>query len=102
MASIRLVEFTALKNRMNSTKTPHTAICVRLRRRSSSFRPMMSTQKIVVNEVSAESALENEAATIPRTNKMGMTAMESSPIVKVLTKFGKRSSPLAGRGRPCC
>jgi len=54
----------------------------------------MSTQNIVVIEVRAESALENDAETIPKVNK----AITKVPDCE--TNIGSRSSPLAGNSWP--
>ena len=56
----------------------------------------MSMQKIVVRAVSAESALLNEAATIPRVNKIS-TVFPNCPVA---ANIGNSSSPEVGSGVP--
>ena len=66
MASMTLVEFRMRKSRINTTNTTAIPICTLRRNRSSPGLPQISTQKLVVSAVKAESALENAAATMPR------------------------------------
>ena len=82
--------------RIKSTKTTAMAICTRRLSRSSSGRCTMSTQKLVVRAVSAESALENEAATMP----MVKNTVTRSPNEPVAANMGRSSSPACGRGVP--
>ena len=76
MASMSEVELSWLNIRINTMKQPHIAICVFFLNPSSSGRFRMSTQKQVVREVRAESALENEAATIPMVKNIITTVPE--------------------------
>ena len=69
MASMSEVELIWRKRRINSIKKPHIAICVLFLSASLSGCLRISTQKQVVSEVRAESALENEAATMPMIKK---------------------------------
>ena len=71
MASISEVEFSCRNNRINSMKNPHMTTCIFFLSASLSGCRQISTQKQVVREVRAESALENEAATMPMAKKSG-------------------------------
>ena len=78
IASMTLVEFMALKATMNSMKASVTPMCTYRRVRTARSgeyplrsTPRMSMQKLVVRAVSAESALENAAATMPIMNSTG-------------------------------
>ena len=70
--------------------------CTRRRSRSSSLRPQISTQKLVVSAVRAESALLKAAATMPNANNT-CTAMPNCPVAAYM---GSNSSPLAGKATP--
>ena len=91
-----LVLFSTLKIRMNITKTTAMPMCTFLRRRSSFGRSHTSTQKLVVRAVRAESALENDAATMPIVNNTVTTV----PRLPVAANIGRSSSPLAGSATP--
>ena len=71
---------------------------VRRRSRSSCGRSAMSTHHVVVNAVSALSALEKLAATMPMV-KNTTTAVPKRPDA---AKRGSKSSVNAGSGEPCC
>ncbi len=88
MASITLVELIALKAMMKSMKTKATSRCMRLRSFTSSFLPNISTQRLVVMAVKAESALEKLAATMPMVNKTTTRV----PIAPEAANIGNRSS----------
>ncbi len=88
MASMTLVEFSALKVRMNNAKTTAMPMCTRRRNRSSVGRRQRSTQKLVVSAVSAESALLKEAATMPTVKK----TTTGSPKRPVAANMGNSSS----------
>ena len=96
MASMTLVELTASTMRMSAMKTTAMPTWTRRRSRSSPGRWQMSTQKLVVMAVSAESALLNDAATMPMVNST-TTAVPSSPVA---ANMGSSSSLLAGRSTP--
>ena len=97
MASMTLVLFTMRKRMMNNTNTIAIPICTRRRRSSSFGRSHKSTQKLVVSAVSAESALENDAATIPMVNST-TTVWPNSPVA---ANMGRSSSPCCGSATPC-
>ena len=82
-------------NTVNTTQMP---MCAMRRRLSSLGRSFISTQKLVVRAVSAESALLKQAATIPMVNKM-VTVVPNFPVA---ANIGSRSSVLAGNSHPCC
>ena len=96
MASMTLVELMALNSRMNIVKTAAMPIWTRRRSFSSCGRCLMSTQKLVVSAVSAESAEENAAASTPMVKSI-TTAWPSSPEA---ANIGSRSSPCAGSAMP--
>ena len=96
MASITLVELIALKAMMKSMKTKATSRCIRLRSFTSSFLPRISTQRLVVIAVNAESALEKLAATIPMVN----STTTRVPITPEAANIGNRSSGAAAALRP--
>jgi hypothetical protein len=64
-----LVEFKALNKRIKMAKTTAIPICTLLRNFSSPCRRQISTQKLVVKAVKAESALEKDAATMPNVKR---------------------------------
>ena len=74
----------ALKAMMNSMNTTATNKCIHLRSFTSSFLPRISTQRLVVIAVSAESALEKLAATIP----MVKSTTTKVPIAPDAAKIG--------------
>lgn len=96
MASITLVELTTLNKRINTTNIEHKRICVFRRSFSSSDFSMISTQKLVVRAVRAESALLNDAATIPIVNSITTV----SPNFPEAANIGRSESPDEGRGLP--
>ena len=87
----------ALKAMMNSMNTTATNKCIHLRSFTSSFLPRISTQRLVVIAVSAESALEKLAATIPMV-KSTTTKVHIAPDA---AKIGSRSSGADGKATPC-
>ena len=91
-----LVEFIMRNSRINITNNPHKPRWTLQRNRSSAGRRQISTQKLVVSDVSAESALLNEAATIPMV-KSTTTAVPKFPVA---ANIGSSSSPDAGSGMP--
>ena len=97
MASITLVELIALKAMMKSMNTKATAKCICLRSFISSFLPKISTHRLVVIAVNAESALEKLAATIPMVNK----TTTRFPIAPEAANIGNRSSGASGKATPC-
>ena len=97
MASITLVELIALKAMMKSMKTKATSRCIRLRSFTSSFLPRISTQRLVVIAVNAESALEKLAATMPMVN----STTTKVPITPDAANIGNRSSGACGSATPC-
>ena len=96
MASMTLVELTARNTRMKTMKRTAIAMWVRLRNRSSSARSKKSTHTLVVNAVSALSALEKLAATMPMVKSM-TTVVPSCPEA---ANIGSRSSPICGNAMP--
>lgn len=96
MASMTLVEFTKRKSKTKTTKITAIIKCDLLRRFSSYGFPQISTQKLVVIAVKAESALENEAAKIPKI-KSTTTAGPNSPDA---AKVGNSWSPISGIAIP--
>ena len=99
MASITLVEFITRNSSTNATNTTAMAIWARRRSTSSSFLPHISTQKLVVIAVRAESALEKHAATMPSTKIIdsGVSTADHSPC----TNMGSSWSGASGRVPPC-
>ena len=93
MASMTLVEFTKRKSKTKTTKTTAIIKCDLLRRFSSFGFPQISTQKLVVIAVKAESALENEAAKIPKI-KSTTTAGPNSQMLQKLVTVGHPSLEL--------
>ena len=96
MASITLLEFSQWNNSISTAISAAIPTNTRLRNRSSVGLRQMSTQKLVVNAVIAESAEENEAATMPSVNST--TTVSPSP--PVAANMGSSSSPLAGNATP--
>ena len=100
MASMRLESFTASKHKIKPTKSKAITPCTffltasgRVNLRSTS---RMSTQKLVVKAVSAESALLNAAAIIPIVNSTN-TPFPKWPSAQ---NKGKMSSPFTGKSIP--
>ena len=93
----------ALNKRMNPMNTAEIKKCTHLRVFSASFSsvrstPKISMQKLVVRAVSAESALEKAAATIP----MVKNTIVASPNRPSAAKKGRMSSLFSGKAKPDC
>ncbi len=91
-----LVELTARNKRIKATKMAAMTMCARLRSRSSSARSKKSTHTLVVRAVSALSALEKLAATMPMV-KSTTTVVPNCPEA---ANMGSRSSPICGKAMP--
>ena len=77
-------------------KTKAMMTCVRLRNASSSGRRNRSTHTLVVNAVSAESAEEKQAATMPMEKRTVTTGPKRPPAVKSSIS----SSVFSGKAMP--
>src|SRR5215510_11115472 len=97
MASMMLRLLTALNKRMIRIKMNETSTCTFSRiffafSASSFLMSNISTQKEVVSEAKAESALLNAAAIIPMVKKIRM----GKPMIPEVQNKGRMSSPDAG------
>ena len=96
MASMTLVLLSRRKRRMKTMNVAHKAICAIRRSFSSAGRRMISTQKLVVSDVRAESALLNDEATMPMVKK----TTTGKPSVPMAANIGSSSSPEDGSVEP--
>ena len=92
-----LVELSALNAMIKSMKTTATIRCTLFLNRSFFGLPKISTQRLVVMAVIAESALEKLAATIPIVKKITTIF----PIYPDAANIGSKSSGASGIGIPC-